>query len=142
MQIQIQGEFTEVRKTMKTLRQEKATIRRKLEKELKEKTEKKQRTDNIKNQLRQIEREINIYTFTKTWPVKVQNVLVNGKLLQDFLKKLNGFQTNLTVNDKSITLTYSKPFSSNKGELVLYDLSKYFQEITYFPTIVLKDESL
>jgi hypothetical protein len=75
------------------------------------------------------------YSTSKMLPVRVYGVVINFKIYSDFMKKIEGFYTNITMQDGEVNLSYWKEGARNhgKGVLKLYDLSEYFKDFKHIP---------
>ena len=140
MNITVSGSFTKGRKKMIESRKQQVSLKNSLEKELKEKQRKNEFPDNLKAAISKIDNAIRIYSVSKTQRVELEGIVINYKLLQNFLDKLSNFDINLTAAENALVLSYSKPFSSNKGKLTLYDLSSYFEDFTDIPKVVITND--
>lgn len=80
---------------------------------------------------------LHVYSISKTMPVKIGNLIINYKFLSAFLKKLKGYMVNLEIKETSVLLTYQKGKST--GEIILQDLSYYFEGFQHIPVAVIND---
>lgn len=93
------------------------------------------------NRIDKAEFLINLYSVSKTTPVKVGEVIINYKLFTAYLKKLKGFNTSIAVLNDGVVIQYWKPGNLNfgKGIVKLYDLSEYFVGFQNIPIADLID---
>jgi hypothetical protein len=77
----------------------------------------------------------NMYSVSKMLPVRIEGVVINYKLYAAFIKKLKGFNINITVHPEGVTLSYWKEGARNhgKGVLKLYNISEYFEGFNHIP---------
>lgn len=133
MEIVIDGEFSKGKELMKKRRRSCMAEINKLEKKL----EKLKVAPNRElNQLESLRKMLLIYSISKTVPVKHNTgIIVNGKLLQAFMKKLKGFQYTISSNEQSLKLQYGRRYGEWTGELELFDISSYFEGFTDIPKL-------
>ncbi|MFB7301700.1 hypothetical protein [Heyndrickxia sporothermodurans] len=79
-----------------------------------------------------------IYSASWVLPVKVEGIIINYKVLQAYLKKLEKFNLKISVSDDCLTLTYKQ---DQKGYIELYDMTKYFHDFKHIPVAVIDDGS-
>lgn len=121
MQIAISGDITPIKKFMKEKRTEVVKAIRKLEKE------------NVSDgKLQQLYIEKTIYSVSKTLPARYKGVVINVLLLERFLKKLDGEEVYFESTKESLIAKYGK------GQLELFDISRYFRDIPNLPVVTLK----
>lgn len=123
MQIAISGDITPIKKFMKEKRTEVVKAIRKLEKE-----------DVSDGKLQQLYIEKTIYSVSKTLPARYKGVVINVLLLEKFLKKLelDGEEVYFESTKESLIAKYGK------GQLELFDISRYFRDIPNLPAVTLK----
>lgn len=132
MDVSIVGDFKKGKELMKAKRAESMKQIRKLErkheklnlppaKEVKE--------------LEALQKTIPFYSVSVTTPAKYENVIINGKLVLNFIKKLKGFHYDITTTDDSLKLSYGRKLGEWTGELELFDLSSYFEGFTDIPKL-------
>ncbi|WP_370222037.1 hypothetical protein [Cytobacillus sp.] len=90
----------------------------------------KERAHEINNRL------LRLYS-AKTFPVRVGSIVIDYKIFQSMIKKLKGYETELTLTDYSLRLRYWK--TGNKGILELLDIQSYFEGFQHIPRAVLKN---
>lgn len=136
MEISINGDFTQGRKQMTEIRKSKVQERNKLERERKKKQKENQYTGSLENRIKKLDHEINMYSVSKMMPTRHNNrIVINGKLLQDFIKKLKGFHYTIEDKEQSLKLKYGREYGKWTGELELFDLSNYFAGFTDMPEL-------
>lgn len=137
MKITIKGDFKTGRESMKLERRRLTSEIRKLER----KHEKLRVMPSNKelNQLRSLQKKVPIFSVSLTIPVKYEGIVINGKLLQAFNRKLRGMYRQITADEKKLVLHYGHRPKEWIGELELYDLSHYFKGFTDIPKLVIKD---
>lgn len=64
---------------------------------------------------------------SKMEPGRAGNIIINNKLYERFIKKLDGFEVQLNMTDVSLILQYGKVYGEWTGSLELYDLSSHFE---------------
>ncbi|MDK7664370.1 hypothetical protein [Cytobacillus oceanisediminis] len=82
------------------------------------------------------ERLLRLYS-TKTFPVRIGSIVIDYKIFHSLIKKLKGYETELTLTDYSLRLRYWK--TGNKGILELLDIQSYFEGFQHIPRAVLKN---
>ncbi|MDF2902397.1 MAG: hypothetical protein K0S25_35 [Bacillus sp. (in: firmicutes)] len=89
----------------------------------------------VKRKLDELEFKVDMYSVSKVIPVRIEGVIINYKIYSAFIKKLKGFNTNLTVTSEGIALSYWKEGIRNqgKGVLQLYNISEYFEGFEHIP---------
>jgi hypothetical protein len=89
----------------------------------------------VKRKLDELEFKVDMYSVSKVLPVRIEGVIINYKIYSTFIKKLKGFNTNLTVTSEGIALSYWKEGTRNhgKGVLKLYNISEYFEGFEHIP---------
>ncbi|GIN37816.1 hypothetical protein [Heyndrickxia oleronia] len=99
-----------------------------------------------KNDPIRLEREIkrndllnHMYSESKTIPVKIGDSIINYKFLSSYLKKLKNHTVEIKIGESSILISYEK--GQSKGQLMLEDLSCYFQNFKHIPVAVIDDGS-
>src|SRR5690625_6366705 len=80
-----------------------------------------------KEQLEYLGNSIPVYSVSITLPAEIEGLIINGKLLQTFLKKLKGFRKELIVQEESVLLKYGEKQGAWTGEMELYDISSFFE---------------
>ncbi|MFD2446409.1 hypothetical protein ACFSO7_20820 [Bacillus sp. CGMCC 1.16607] len=82
----------------------------------------------IQTKVDELTSKIEMYSVSKTLPVRIEGVVINLKVFEVFMKKLNGFEKSIIFQSDGLTVQYWKKgyLSQGKGLLKLYDLSKYF----------------
>jgi|SRR5699024_5609644 len=130
--ITITGDFKKGKEQMKEKRKENMKqlnkLRKKLEKEALQSVSEEE-------QLEYLENSIPVYSVSLTLPAEIEGLIINGKLLQSFLKKLKGFQLELTVQEESVLLQYGEKQGEWTGEMELFDISSFFEGFTDIPKI-------
>lgn len=133
MEVKFKGSVTKVKEQMKKDRRGmKAEIER-LEKE-------KKKNKGIlpvkdKKRLNHLERTLHIFSVSSTLPADFEGLVINGKLLQDYLKKLKGWSFKLEKTDESIKLWYGRERPYLNGLLELYPLNHYFEDYEDIPKL-------
>lgn len=64
---------------------------------------------------------------SKMEPGRAGNIIINNKLYERFIKKLNGYEVQLNITDESLILQYGKVYGDWTGSLELYDISYHFE---------------
>lgn len=121
----IEGNSTEIREWMKTKRAETAREIRKLEKKNYPTTK--------------LGRQLIVYSVSKTLPVEFDGMIINGKLLLDFYKKLDANWVDFKVDHehKKVILHYRNAGSGLPGILELCDLFPFFtSRLSSIPKLV------
>lgn len=113
------------------------------------------RVDNIKSQLKHLknrekkggyvscnqvnhhEKDLKIYSSKYVLPAKFKGLIINYKLLMDFLKKIKKFDIQLEIEDGNLIVKY-RDFKGIKGVLHLSDISFYYEGIHGIPEIEFK----
>jgi hypothetical protein len=113
------------------------------------------RTENIKSQLKHLEKrenqgsyvdctkvnrlemDLKIYSVKYVLPVKIGGLIINYKLLTDFLKKIKKFDVDFRIEDGNLIVEYSQ-IKGNKGILHLGDLTPYYRDFHSIPLVELK----
>lgn len=131
MNITFNGDFTDGRELMKVKRQQLINEIKRLEKEHK-KLEAYPPQSEL-NHLESIRSKLPFYSISKTVPVEFKDIIINGKLLKAFIKKLKGFQYQITTNEHRLKLEYGRKHGNWIGELELFNLSSYFKGFTDIP---------
>jgi len=130
--ITITGDFKKGKEQMKEKRKENMKqlnkLRKKLEKEALVRV-------SDKEQLEYLGNSIPVYSVSITLPAEIEGLIINGKLLQTFLKKLKGFRKELIVQEESVLLKYGEKQGAWTGEMELYDISSFFEGFTDIPKI-------
>lgn len=85
-----------------------------------------------------LKRSIPIYSVSKVLPVKYGGLIINGKLLKAYVKKLKGFEIKVQSDEEKFILRYGKERGKYTGRLELYDLSEFFQGFPNIPELVVK----
>src|SRR5699024_10462855 len=73
-------------------------------------------------------------------PRRVGNIIVNYKLYERFMKKLEGFETQVTVKEDLLLIQYGKTHGNWTGSLELYDLSDHFEGYAAVPEVEILNE--
>lgn len=134
MELSIVGEFTEGKELMKVRRQNLMSEINKLERE--HKKLKALPPTNELNRLESLRKKIPFYSISKTLPVRHNTgIIINGKILLAFMKKLKGFQYGLENTDRSLKLLYGRKFGEWTGELELFDISHHYEGFTDIPEL-------
>jgi hypothetical protein len=89
----------------------------------------------VQRKIDELELKLNMYSVSKTLPVRIEGVVINFKVYAAFIKKLKGFNTTLTVLSDGISLSYWKEGTRNhgKGILKLYNIAEYFEGFNHIP---------
>lgn len=74
---------------------------------------------------------------SKTFPVRVGNIVIDYKIYQSMIKKLKSFETELILTGHSLQLKFWKTGTRNKGILELSDIQSYFEGFRHIPVAVL-----
>lgn len=130
--IEIRNEaFTKGKAMMKSLRSDNQKEIKKLEKL------KGAQAFEVSEDINQLRKSLDVYLVSKVLPVRYGTVIINGKLLQAFMKKLKGYEVEFeATEDKGFKVKYSK--ENSKGVLFLEDISKHFQGFPSIPELVVK----
>lgn len=76
------------------------------------------------------------YSVSLTLPVKTpEGIIINGKVLQQFLKKLKKMYYEIHSSTKSLVVYYGNSPSDWSGKLHLYDISEYFKGFENIPEL-------
>lgn len=86
--------------------------------------------------LQELERKKRIYMVSKTLPAKVDDLIINYKLFDQFLKRINTTPLEIKVEKHKVVLLYKTSPNTN-GRLELYDMSKYFTGFNHIPQAVI-----
>jgi hypothetical protein len=78
-----------------------------------------------------------IYSSKYVLPVKFEGLIINYKLLSDFLKKIKNYNLKGSVIDGALTIEYMKE-KGMKGQLQLNDISHYYQYFQGIPAMSLE----
>lgn len=101
----------------------------------------------LKNELKEF-KKIKAYRFNnlseklysvKTLPVRVDGIIIDYKLFQKFVKTLKGFEMKILIMKDHLKLLYWKNGANKQNELILKDLSGYFEGFRNIPDAVLVD---
>ncbi len=63
---------------------------------------------------------------SKMEPARVENIIINNKLYEQFLRKLKGLHYEITVTNDRLIIEYGKSPGNWTGKLELFDLSSHF----------------
>lgn len=76
------------------------------------------------------EKELFVRKFMKSKmePAKAGNIIINNKIYEQFIKKLKGFEVDISIEEDKLVLQYGKIQGEWTGVLELYDLSSHFNE--------------
>lgn len=86
---------------------------------------------------------LNFFKVSQMAPVFIDNICINYKLYERFLKKLKGYQITESIevdavgHPQRLIISYEK--GSSKGQLALYDISPYLEGLSFFPRAVIKE---
>ncbi|MFA1819024.1 hypothetical protein ACDX78_02270 [Virgibacillus oceani] len=137
MEIKIVGSTTKVKEKMKKERQERKSEIAALER-------KKKKAKGIlippdQERLNHLERTLHIFSVSSTLPADFDGLIINGKLLQAYLKKLKGCDFKIEKSHEttlpSIKLWYGKERPYLNGLLELYPLNHYFEDYEGIPKL-------
>src|SRR5690625_3085539 len=116
--VEIKGSFAKGREQMKVLRAEKVKELRKLSKGINS------------SKVNELKAQIPIYSVSLTIPAEIKGIVVNGKLLQTFMKKINNMPHEFFFYKDKLRIQYGKYYGEFTGSLELKDLSNYFEGFT------------
>lgn len=83
--------------------------------------------DRLDKPIEKLEALVRQFMKSKMEPGRAGNIIINNKLYERFIKKLNGFEVQLNMTDESLILHYGKVYGEWTGSLELYDLSSHFE---------------
>lgn len=79
----------------------------------------------------------NMYSIGKTVPVRIENIVVNYKILSQMLKKLRNHNYTVRVEEQDLIIDYEN--RSSRGKMTLVDTSRYFKHFKNVPALSLSD---
>lgn len=133
MEIKIVGNTAKVKEQMKKERQERKSEIAALER--KKKKAKGILTQPDQKRLNHLERTLHIFSVSSTLPADFQGLIINGKLLQAYLKKLKGCDYKIEKKDESVKLWYGRERPYLNGLLELHPLNHYFEDYEDIPKL-------
>lgn len=93
-------------------------------------------------ELKQLNGMIPFCSVSTMLPGRIENIVINVKLLQAFMRKLGSrFICTVKVDEHKLTLEYrNRTDRGSKGELELFDLSHRFEAFTDIPKIEIAED--
>lgn len=126
--IVIKGDTSEVREYMRKKRRETVKGIKELE-----------RSEVDREKLKELRAAVAIYTQSYSMPVQIETIVINGKLLEKFLKRISGMPYEFFLHEDKLRVCYGEKPGKFQGVLELQNLSKYFKEPIIFPRLVIKN---
>lgn len=106
-------------------------------KALRKKYKPRERSNEINNKLKEFDRLQMFYKVSRVSPVRVENIIINYKAYEKFMKKLVGYTCSAYVSARCLTIEYSN--QNSKGVFTLHDLSDHYANFQYLPIAELTD---
>lgn len=104
--------------------------------EIKKKYPAKDRELSIGRQIRAIEAFIHRFRVSEMSPVRVGDIVINYRIYENLMKKLNGFAINCEVEKGSLLVVYTARNVS--GSMHLFDLSYHLKSMESIPEAVIE----
>lgn len=89
------------------------------------------RTEKDKSLLKYWENFLRFFRISQMAPVFVDNICINYKLYQRFMKKLKGYQVECYLDNDKLIIHYSNKM--HNGKLELYDITDKLEGMSFFP---------
>lgn len=132
----ISGSEAEVKAEMKEKTAEIKTKIRRIRKQISEEKKQFDRDLNVivklENQLRDLEDELKFFSHSRVTPIQIENIVVNGKAINRFVKALKNKHVEVSLRD-------CLRFNYGVGYIEFHDLSEHYRGFRTIPKGVLEN---